>query len=628
MAASNKKEATLMTVNGKPVSVSEFKYLYNKNNQQQAEPQSLDEYVDMFVNYKLKVADAEAAGIDTTQAFRKEYAGYCQELAAPYLNDTTINQRLRDEAYERMKTNVNVSHIMMPLGRTPDEKYANRQRLDSIRNCILAGEDFGTLAERFSADRSAKRNKGNMGFVNAGTLPYPFEIVAWTTPVGEISPVFEDAPYGWHIIRVEGTRPNPGEVRASHILKLTRGLSPEQQAQKKAQIDSILTLVKNGGDFEAIATAESEDPGSAKQGGVLPWFGPGQMVKEFEVAAFSLPDNAVSDVIETSYGYHIIKKLGHRDMGSKEEVMPKINKIMTNDVRSQMPRQERVKELRTKLKAKLDPKVVAAVQKKIANKGAYDSIMARELAADWTTMATVGGKKVLVSNAAQLMPKAPMSATAAGEEFAKAADTAVDNAVVDNTIENLSQTDPEYGNLVNEYRDGILLFEISNRNVWDKSNKDREGVKKFFEANRDKYTWDAPRYKTIIVSATSDSVADLAQKYLQLHSVEVDSLVTTLRGEFGRNIKVERKIFPKGEDAVVDYLGFGGEKPTTGLGKWVAFFEYEGHKLNAPEEAGDVRSQVVNDYQQWLEAEWIKELHKKYPVKINDKELKKLKENK
>ena len=617
-----------MTVNKKPVTVSEFKYLYNKNNQQQAEPQTLDEYIEMFINYKLKVADAEAAGIDTTQAFLKEYKGYCSDLAAPFLSDTTVNERLRNEAYERMKTNVNVSHIMLPLGKTPEEKYANRQRLDSIRSAILAGADFGEMAVRFSADRSAKRNLGNMGFINAGMLPYPFELMAYSTPVGEISPVFEDAPYGWHIIRVEGTRPNPGEVRVAHILKLTKGLAEDQKPIMKAKIDSIYNVVKNGGNFEDVATAESQDPGSAKQGGVLPWFGPGQMVKEFEVASYELPEGAISEPIETAYGYHIIKKLGQRSLGTKDEVMPKINKSMSNDIRSQMPRQERIKQLREKLNAKLDQKVLDKVNKRIDAAGGCDSILARELAADWTTMATVGGHKVLVSNAAELMPKSKMSAHVAKEEFAKAAEEAVNKAVVDNTVESLSLTDPDYANLVNEYRDGILLFEISNRNVWERSNKDKDGLKAYFESHRDDYKWEKPRYKTIIVSATSDSVANLAQDFLKKNPTEVDSLVTKLRNEFGRNIKVERKIFPQGEDAMVDYLGFGGEKPTNGLGKWTSFFEYEGHMLENPEEYGDVRSQVVNDYQQWLEIEWLQKLHKKYPVKINNKEFKKLQENK
>lgn len=231
--AAKKNDPTLMTVNGKPVKVSEFTYLYNKNNQQQAEPQTLDEYVDMFVNYRLKVADAEAAGLDTTAAFKKEYDGYCDDLAKPFLTDSTVVEKLSREAYERMKKNVKVSHIMLPIGRTPDERMANRARLDSIRTAILNGADFGDMAVKYSSDRSAQRNRGSMGYVKSGSFPYPFEYAAYNTPVGQISEVIDDAPYGWHIIRVDDVRPDAGEWHARHILKLTRGLDEAAATAKK-----------------------------------------------------------------------------------------------------------------------------------------------------------------------------------------------------------------------------------------------------------------------------------------------------------------------------------------------------------------------------------------------------------
>ena len=287
--AAKKNDPTLMTVNGKPVKVSEFTYLYNKNNQQQAEPQTLDEYVDMFVNYRLKVADAEAAGLDTTAAFKKEYDGYCDDLAKPFLTDSTVVEKLSREAYERMKKNVKVSHIMLPIGRTPDERMANRARLDSIRTAILNGADFGDMAVKYSSDRSAQRNRGSMGYVKSGSFPYPFEYAAYNTPVGQISEVIDDAPYGWHIIRVDDVRPDAGEWHARHILKLTRGLDEAAAAAKKAQIDSIYNVLAGGADFAEVAAKESEDPGSARRGGDGGWFGSGRMVPEFENAVPELP---------------------------------------------------------------------------------------------------------------------------------------------------------------------------------------------------------------------------------------------------------------------------------------------------------------------------------------------------
>ena len=624
-AAKKSSDPVLMTVNGKDVPVSEFVYLYQKNNQQQAEPQTLDEYVGMFVDYKLKVADAEAAGIDTTEAFKKEYIGYCDDLAKPFLTDTTVTERLRREAYDRMRTTRNVSHIMLPVGRTPDERRSNRLRLDSIRTAILNGADFGDMAVKYSSDRAATRNRGNMGFVNSSALPFPFIEAAWATPVGQISPVIDDAPYGFHIIRVEDEKPNPGQVEARHILKLTRGLSTNEAAAKKAQIDSIYTLLKEGADFADMAMRESEDPGSARRGGMLDWFGPGQMVPEFEKAAFETADGEISEPFATSYGYHIVQTTGHRDMPSYEESVGMIDRAIAADSRANEPRRVKLQQLRTRYGAALDNSAIEKVHSRIAAHGSLDSLMMQQLTADYTTIGVVNGHKISTSDVAKAMPayNTPVSSAAAADEFDRVAAERLDDATASEARADLAAADADYRNLINEYRDGILLFEISNRNVWDKSNKDREGLEKFFESHRDNYRWDSPRYKAIIVSATSDSIAEAAQKYLNDNPVGVDSLVQRLRAHFGRNIKVERKVFAKGEDPVVDYLGFGSEKPAP-QGKWMAFFTYEGRMLNAPEEAADVRGAVVNNYQQWLEQQWLGQLRKKYPVKINKKELKKL----
>ncbi len=211
-AAAKEEDPELMTVNGKSVPLSEFEYLYQKNNSQQLQPQSLDEYVDMFVTYKLKVADAEAAGLDTLESFKREFNGYRNELARPYLHDTETEERLINESYSHMQEEVDVSHIMLSLGMNPEEVRAQKDRLDSIRTEILAGNaSFEDMALQFSIDRAAKRNQGHMGFITANQYPYTFETAAYQTAPGEISPVIE-TPFGYHIVKVNGKRPARGQV--------------------------------------------------------------------------------------------------------------------------------------------------------------------------------------------------------------------------------------------------------------------------------------------------------------------------------------------------------------------------------------------------------------------------------
>lgn len=622
-SASKNADPVLMTINGKDVRQSEFEYLYHKNNLQQLAPQSIDEYIEMFIVYKLKVADAEAAGLHQTDAFTKEFNGYCAELSRPYLRDSIVEKRLVEEAYARMATSRKVSHIMLPLGSTYDEKEANRMKLDSIRTAIVNGSaDFGEMAVRYSSDRSARVNNGSMGYINVNSYPYPFEKTAWETPVGEISPVIEDAPFGFHIIRVEDERPNPGKVEARHILKLTNGLSEEEGAAKKAQIDSIYNLLVSGGDFDAIARAESEDPGSAANGGRLGWFGPGEMVKEFEDAAFGLKDGGISAPFKTAYGYHIVQTLAHRGIGSLAEESERIKAAISRDMRSVMPETERLAQLKAELGVKIDSTGLMQARSRMAGDSPAEQL--RSLQADNSLIATVGKRVISIGDVINYIPSNVLEgANDAFTVLNSGLENKINETVVEETRKNLAENNSEYRNLTNEYRDGILLFEISNRNVWERSTSDTEGLQKFFSANRAKYTWDKPHYKGYVIFATNDSIAGEAQKYLAANQVENDSLVSVMRANYGRNIKIEKVVTGKGENAIVDNVAFNGERPEA-PGRWTAWFGYAGRVIDAPEEANDVRGTVASDYQQLLESEWIKALRKKYKVKLNKKALKAL----
>lgn len=616
-------DPVVMTVNGKDITRSEFKYLYEKNNLQQMTPQSIEEYVDMFVVYKLKVAEAEACGVDTTATFKKEFDGYCADLSRPYMTDSLVESRLYHEAYERSKTIREVSHIMLPMARTRAEREANRQRLDSIRTAILNGADFGKMAVKYSADRSALNNNGSMGYITAGSYPYPFEKAAWDTPVGTVSEVFEDFPYGIHIIKVTGEQTNPGTISARHILKLTQGLSPEEAQVKKAQIDSIHTLLKNGADFEALAMVESEDRGSAAKGGNLGDFGRGMMVPEFEKTAFALAPGEISEPFSTSYGYHIVQTIKHNGIPTFEQQLPQLMMTIKRDSRGKMAEQAKTEQFKQQYGVKMHQEAFDAVE--LAAKAETDPAKCFEtLRANNVTLASLPASKVTVSDVINGIPDNVRDASVdVPLTFAEAADRVVNEAVRSYAREQLALENTTYRNLVNEYRDGILLFEVSNRNVWDRSGNDKEGLEAFFTANRGKYTWDAPRFKGLVILATSDSIASEARTYLANNTVEKDSLVKNLRENFGNEIKIERVLSAKGDNAIIDEIAFNGPKADP-VGKWVAWFPYQTRIIETPEEASDVRGQVTADYQQQLETEWVNTLRAKYPVKLNKKELQKL----
>ncbi|MDE5923184.1 MAG: peptidyl-prolyl cis-trans isomerase, partial [Muribaculum sp.] len=459
--------------------------------------------------------------------------GYRLDLVRPYLTDKDEEERLVAEAYSHYPVEVEASHIMVALGKTPEERDRNKAFLDSIRTAAVGGEDFAALARKYSIDRSASRNGGSMGYITPGRFPYVFEKAAYDTPEGEISPVIE-TPFGFHIVRSGARRAATGEVLAQHILKLTQGKSPEEQVRAKAQIDSIYTLLKGGADFSDLARRESEDPGSAKNGGMLPWFGTGRMVPEFEKAAFALADSAVSEPFQTSYGYHIVKTLGHRGVPALDDVRQQIMGMMQRDGRAQLPYQKKMDELRARFQT-------------------------------------------------------------------SATDSLSENELIDLEIERLASEDVDFANLLREYHDGMLLFEISNSKIWEGAAKDTEGIEKYFEAHRGDYSLAEPKYKGFMINTPSDSVMTVVKEYVDAAGdINPDSIGVVLKRQFDKDVRIERVLAAKGDNRVVDAVAFGGERPEL-PGKWKYWMPWNGRIIEAPEEAADVRGAVTTDYQAALE---------------------------
>ncbi len=619
-AAAQTSDPVLMTVAGKPVHQSEFEYLYNKNNTQQVEKQNLDVYLQMFTDYKLKVADAEAAGLDKTSEFAGEFANFRRDLAAPYFRDADEAEAILKEAYNHHLTDVYVSHIMIPG--TP----GNDAVLDSIRTEILAGRvSFEDAAREHSIDRYSAPRGGLMGFVTPDRFPWAFEKASYDTPVGEISPVVNSG-MGYHIIRVESRTPAIGEVNASHILRGTRDKSPEEVAAQKAKIDSIYSALLAGADFEALAQQFSEDPGSAARGGSLGFFPRGAMVAEFDSVAFALNDGELSAPFTTSFGYHIIKRLGHKDVPSFEDLRPAIEKAVMRDERANRPEEVAIEKLLAAHSAAVNqPGIAEACALVVGN---LDSVAISAIAAIATPAATFDAGTVSFAQVAASLPaNGKVTAEQAESVITAAVNDQLREAVLELARQDLEATTPEYRNLVNEYRDGILLYEIANRNVWDRAAKDTEGLRNYFNRNKSRYTWETPKFKSIIIFAASDSLVDEAIEFAETISSDDPAAFTqNMRTRFGRDVKVERVIAAKGENAITDYLGFGEPKPdTAATNKWKAYKAYKGRVIDAPEEPADVRGAAVTDYQTELEENWVEGLRKKYKVKVNKGVFKDLK---
>ena len=557
------KDEVIMTVNGVDVPRSEFEYLYHKNQQQQVDPQSLEEYAEMFKVYKLKVADALSQKIDTASSFQKEMNQYKSDLATPYMTDSLFLNSLVKEAYDLSREEVEAFHIMLAKGATDQDIEASRAQADSLRGVLLNGGDFAELAAKYSVDRASSNVGGRMGYIVAGRFPYAFEKAAYTLAPGEISEIVE-SPQGFHILKGGKHRPARGTVLVEHIMKMVPPTaSAEQQAAAKASIDSIYSVVvANPEKFEDLARELSDDKGSGRQGGKLNWFGAGMMVEPFDSASFAIQVNEISSPVRSQYGWHVIRKLDAKAPASLEEMKPTVLKRIAN------PQDERYALVEKNLIDKLRKK-----HKKTFKTADINTISSEELKNaehDW-----------------------------------------------------LYANEPDYRNLLNEYREGSLLYEASLREVWDKAAKDDAGLTDYFNAHKDDYKWTKPHVKGILVQAANDSVAGLVRTALR--EVSDDNGLKALRKQFVGKATLDRILMEEGQNAMVDNVIFGGEPVKPNNKKYTVYFIFEPKLLDAPETMTDVKSLVTSDYQNQLERDWVENLKARYPVTVNEKVLRKVK---
>ncbi|MDE7408142.1 MAG: peptidylprolyl isomerase, partial [Muribaculaceae bacterium] len=509
-----KADKILLTVGGEPVTVSEFMYLYEKTNAQQAAPQSVNDYLNMFVDYRLKVADARVAGIDTTQTFLREFNGYRDELAAPYLRDASVDEQLINESYARMQENVNIDHLLLPLS-------MNKATVDSIRNLLVNGADFTAIVHKYSIDPGAQQMHGKMGWISANIYPYEFEKAAFATAAGNISPVATTR-FGYHILKVNARRPNPGNLKLRHIMRLPRqGQSAEMLAEETAKMDSAYAHLMRGDEFANVAARYSEDKRTVTNRGVIDNVAPGRMFPQYEEIAWNLKDGETSRPFLTPYGYFIVQRISTYPVEPMEKARQSIlDVIKADDQRSSLASDARLAQLRQEYNASVDDNVLAQLKQEIADHGTYDDSIATAMAADSRVLITVNGKPTTVAEFfAENTIHGPVEASTAIARIDSDTQSMLNELTAQCEKAQLATKYPDYRNLIKEYHDGMMLFEISSRKVWDKSRSDADGLASYFESHRSEYTWDKPRYKGYVVYTTDDSTATEIKSYMAANAL-------------------------------------------------------------------------------------------------------------
>jgi peptidyl-prolyl cis-trans isomerase SurA len=671
------QDPVVMTINDKPVKKSEFEAVFRKNNGKDAQTnaKSVKEYVDLFSLFKSKVLEAESMGLDTLKSFRDELAGYRRQLAAPYLTDKNTNESILTETYERMKTEIRASHILVRIDETalPKDTLEAWTRINLIRNAVMgkfptsgeianyekllknttevtklfrgkdsslykikmgsvknleayykeASDKFMDIAPKTSDDPSVLENRGDLNYFSAMDMVYPFESAAYGTKVGDISQVVRTK-FGYHILKIYDRRANRGEIAVSHIMaKFPKNASDQDKANAKLKIEEIYNKIKAGQNFEDMARQFSDDKQSGERGGQLPSFKSGRWPKSFEDASFNLKNNNdVSEPVLSPYGWHIIKRNELKAVLPFPEMKNELKARVSRDSRSQMGRVALI----TKVKKE------SGFTENLKNRDEFMKVLdSTYLKATWKAddanklgnkeIFKLGGRSYTQNEFAKFLESQMTfrSSTDIAELMKGIYKTWVDERVIAFEDSQLEKKYVEFANLYREYRDGILIFDLTDQKVWSKAVKDTAGLRGYYEKNKNNYLWDE-RAEVTIYHCLNEKVSKdvrklLADKKDEKQVIEIINLSSQL------NVSVDNITYLKGENKNIDANwkeGIVAKDIKDDKENKVLVIVVNKILQKSPKTIGECRGNVTADYQSYLDAEWLKYLKDKYKVKVNE----------
>jgi len=634
-AKKNDNNPVLLTIHGKKVTKNEFLRIYHKNNSTllaNAEKKSIDDYLKLFIDFKLKVTEAENQGMDTAKAFIDELAGYRKELAKSYLTDISFQEEIVEEAYSHSITEVNASHILIkckPDALPADTLKAWNKAIEA-RAKYLEGETWDRVAIAYSEEPKIEESKGNIGYFAGFQMVYPFEKAAFNAKIGKITMPVRSR-FGYHLILVHDKRPELGQIKVAHIMKMFKpNMTEEQKAGLKDSIDRIYQKVQDGEDFARLAAKYSDDRRSAEKGGEMDWFNRHTLrITDFTTPAYDLKKNGdISEPIRTDYGWHIIKRLDFKPSPNMEEVREKLEKKVKDDpLRSKHNQDVFVAKLKKEYRYKEEPEAKKEFYPLAANFLKNKKWIELPDSIDLNkTLFTYGDQSVLQADFMEYLKK---------DKKAESSPAYIDNAyhafvakkMLDYEDQNLERKYPEFNYLINEYHDGILLFNISDKMVWGKAAQDSSGLLEFYEATRDTlqmredFIW-GERFKGKIYRC-SDLDALNQLKLLLNENVEDIEILSAINADSSkRKLRIERGAWEEGTNPVIDYYIYHGKEPK---GEKFELIKVIGEKIEpAPKTLEDARGLYISEYQNYLEQKWLNELRTKYEVVVNNKVLKRI----
>lgn len=598
LANAQNTETPLITIGDKNISLEEFNYIYNKNNEVSQYRISRREYLDLFINYKLKVAEAQSLGLDTMKSYRDECKYYLDELSADRYIDSAAIRAAHSRIFRRSQEEIDASHILIQVrtGATPEDTLQAYNRISEARQKIINGADFAEVAREYTEDPSGKANGGNLGVFSTLQMVEPFETVAYATPVDSVSQIFRTR-FGYHILRVNMRQPWSGEILVEHIMKMTgKDASQEKRDAAKAEIDSIYAEILAGANFEQMATKHSDDVQSGRQGGKMPWFGRAQIIPQFADASFALAaDGDISEPIQTDFGWHIIKRLALRTQRDSMVVEQKLARVSVGGAHpiASVGRHAAAEKLMKKYNFKWNMNArreFASIQ----YTNLPDSVKRQKFKEITEPLATFDGGQILATDRLGWIKQ-----RLEDENFNRFAY----DAIIEYDRSQLAQNDRQFGYLMQEYYDGLLVFEINQRTIWDEASLDSLQLVALYEANGARYSTGGTFDGTIYICNDSTTATKIQTYIASGKTAKAKKLAyQVIEGQQTQGGTYDDLIWP---NIPSPYVVIDGKVVSGQL------LDFE-----------QARGMLISDLQQRREVVWMRELRSKYNPKVIEKNFK------
>ena len=609
---------TILTIDDLEVSKSEFENIFKKNNRDSLiTKEALDEYAELFINFKLKVLEAERLQYDTIPKLINELAGYRKQLARPYLVDTKLTDQLLEEAYNRMKEEIRASHILIMA--QEDDTLDAFNRIKEIRERIMNGEEFGQVAREVSEDPSAKKNSGDLGYFSSLQMVYPFETAAYNTEVGEVSDIVRTS-FGYHILKVVDRRKSQGELKVSHILVKSSNTDPDnKKKQAKLKIDEIYQRVIQGEDFATLAAQHSDDKSTSQKGGDLPWFSTGRMVEEFERAAFAIKENGeVCEPFMSTFGWHIIKRQDYRELKSFDDMKGQIKAKINKDVRAEITRKSFIDKVKneygfSQFKGNIDAIEPLIDEKVMSGTWKFNDFDSHKQPVMSIGDSTVTQKDYLryIFNTQRRSPKMTLE-----DYLARKRISFEDKFITAYENDRLESKYPEFKSLMKEYRDGVLLFELTDERVWTKAVNDSLGLIEFYEANKKDFQYQ-DRVDATVFYCKTKKIAKKARKMVK-KGIDIAEINRTLNQDSQLNVTIMSDIYERDDKDIIALIEFKeGISKCEIVNQQHVFAHVKEVLAPQPKPLEKARGLVTAAYQNHLEERWINSLRENRNISLN-----------